>query len=72
MEPLTFLTGLAISHYSFHIITNFSDYFKFMEKFREITNEVSYLKNDIDQLKHINEQLINKLNNISKNINNIS
>ena len=51
MEPIIFLTYLAISHYSFSVVSNIYDYIKFQNNFNCILNELAELKCQIERLK---------------------
>lgn len=55
MEPITILTYIAISHYTYYIVTNFSDYLKFQSNFRSVQSEISDVKSQAESLEtHIN------------------
>ena len=52
MEPITILTNIAISHYTYYIVTNFYDYLKFQSNFRSVQSEISSLKYQVESLEN--------------------
>ena len=50
MDPIVFLTYLAVSHYSFSVVTNIYDYIKFQSNFQLLHTEIKQLKCEIENL----------------------
>jgi hypothetical protein len=51
MEPITLLTIIATSHYSYFVVTNFFDYMRFSSNFQSLHTEINDLRIEIENLK---------------------
>jgi hypothetical protein len=51
MEPITLLTYIAVSHYSYYVVANFFDYIRFSSNFQSLHTEIDNIRIEIESLK---------------------
>jgi hypothetical protein len=68
MEPITILTYIVISHYSYSVVNNFYDYCKFMYNFHVIRNEISYINEKLERIITLEEEIENKVKKLKHNL----
>ena len=61
MEPITILTYIAISHFSYTVVNNFLDYIKIRYNFYEIQQDLSFVNNKADTIICLNQELLNDI-----------
>ena len=61
MEPITILTYIAISHFSYTVVNNFLDYIKIRYNFYEIQQDLSFVNNKADTIICLNQELSNDI-----------
>ena len=61
MGPITILTYIAISHFSYTVVNNFLDYIKIRYNFYEIQQDLSFVNNKADTIICLNQELSNDI-----------
>ena len=61
MEPITILTYIAISHFSYTVVNNFLDYIKIRYNFYEIQQDLSFVNNKAETIICLNKELLNDI-----------
>jgi phage-related holin len=70
MEPISILTYIAISHFSYTVVNNFLDYIKIKYNFYEIQQDLSFVNNKADTIICLHQELSNDIKKLKQKIDN--